>query len=62
MDKDGTAGESEYTALYGKKYDSASLQMIMQEQDKTLDAISGTLSTLQQQAGLMGTEITEHVE
>jgi len=37
-------------------------QMIMQEQDKALDAISGTLSTLQQQAGLMGSEITEHVE
>ena len=48
--------------LCTEKYDSASLQMIMQEQDKTLDAISGTLSTLQQQAGLMGTEITEHVE
>jgi len=37
-------------------------QMIMQEQDKALDAISGTLSTLQEQAGLMGTEIGEHIE
>ncbi len=39
-----------------------SLQIIMQEQDKALDAISGTLSTLQEQAGLMGTEIGEHIE
>ena len=36
--------------------------MIMQEQDKTIDAISGTVATLAEQAGLMGREIGEHVE
>ncbi|KAI5121705.1 hypothetical protein M0805_002098 [Coniferiporia weirii] len=37
-------------------------QMIMEEQDKTIDSISGTISTLAEQAGLMGREIGEHVE
>lgn len=37
-------------------------QMMMQEQDRTMDTISGTLSTLAQQAGLMGQEIGEHNE
>jgi hypothetical protein len=34
----------------------------MEEQDRTLDTISGTLNTLHQQAGLMGQELTEHNE
>ena len=38
------------------------MQMIMQEQDKTLDSISGTMRTLTEQAGLMGREIEEHTE
>ena len=38
------------------------LQMIMQEQDKTIDSISGTMQTLTEQAGLMGQEINEHNE
>jgi syntaxin 6 len=37
-------------------------QMMMQEQDRTVDTISGTLSTLAQQVGLMGQEIEEHNE
>lgn len=37
-------------------------QLLLQEQDRAMDSISGTLSTLTQQAGLMGHEIGEHVE
>jgi len=37
-------------------------QMMIQEQDRTIDSISGTLSTIAQQAGLMGREIGEHNE
>ncbi|KAJ7599037.1 t-SNARE [Mycena floridula] len=37
-------------------------QMIIQQQDRTLDSIAGTLSTLAQQAGLMGQEVAEHNE
>jgi syntaxin 6 len=36
--------------------------MMMQEQDRTMDSISGTLNTLAQQAGLRGREILEHNE
>lgn len=35
---------------------------MIQEQDRTMDSISGTLSTLVQQAGLMGQEIGQHNE
>ena len=38
------------------------LQMIMQEQDKAIDSITGTVATLTEQAGLMGQEISEHIE
>jgi len=37
-------------------------QMMIREQDRTIDSIAGTLSTLAQQAGLMGREIGEHNE
>ncbi|KAJ8071968.1 hypothetical protein PM082_001952 [Marasmius tenuissimus] len=37
-------------------------QMMMREQDRTIESIAGTLSTLAQQAGLMGQEIGEHNE
>lgn len=36
--------------------------MMMQQQDHTIDSISGTLNTLAEQAGLMGHEIMEHNE
>lgn len=36
--------------------------MMMREQDRTMESIAGTLSTLAQQAGLMGQEIGEHNE
>ncbi|KAF5371620.1 hypothetical protein D9758_003466 [Tetrapyrgos nigripes] len=35
-------------------------QMMIRDQDRTIDSIAGTLSTLAQQAGLMGQEIGEH--
>ncbi|KAJ7269963.1 t-SNARE [Mycena rebaudengoi] len=37
-------------------------QMMIREQEQTMDSISGTLHTLAQQAGLMGQEIGEHNE
>ncbi|KAJ7266962.1 t-SNARE [Mycena haematopus] len=37
-------------------------QLMIQEQDRTMESIAGTLSTLAQQAGLMGQEIVEHNE
>ncbi|KDQ09346.1 hypothetical protein BOTBODRAFT_179056 [Botryobasidium botryosum FD-172 SS1] len=37
-------------------------QMIVETQDRTLSSISGTLTTLAEQAGLMGREIGEHNE
>lgn len=37
-------------------------QMIIRQQDQTLDTIGGTLTTLAEQAGLMGREIMEHNE
>lgn len=36
--------------------------MMIRDQDRTIDSISGTLSTIAQQAGLMGREIVEHNE
>ncbi|KAF8875421.1 snare protein TLG1/Syntaxin [Gymnopilus junonius] len=37
-------------------------QMMIREQDHTMDSIAGTLNTLAQQASLMGQEIEEHNE
>ena len=36
--------------------------MMIRQQDQTIDSIAGTLSTLAEQAGLMGREIVEHNE
>ena len=36
--------------------------MMLQQQDQTINSIAGTLSTIAQQAGLMGSEISEHNE
>lgn len=36
--------------------------MMIQEQERTMDSLVGTLSNLAQQAGLMGQEIVEHNE
>ena len=36
--------------------------MMIQQQDQTINSISGTLNTIAQQAGLMGSEIREHNE
>ena len=35
---------------------------MIRQQDETIDTIAGTLTTLAQQAGLMGQEINEHNE
>ncbi|KAF4618880.1 hypothetical protein D9613_009968 [Agrocybe pediades] len=37
-------------------------QMILRDQDQAMDSIAGTLSTIAQQANLMGQEIEEHNE
>ncbi|KAI0696827.1 t-SNARE [Cytidiella melzeri] len=37
-------------------------QMMIRQQDETIDTIAGTLSTIAEQAGLMGREIVEHTE
>ncbi|KAH9981638.1 t-SNARE [Russula compacta] len=37
-------------------------QLMIQQQDQTINTIAGTLSTIAQQAGLMGSEISEHNE
>ncbi|KAH9941574.1 t-SNARE [Epithele typhae] len=37
-------------------------EMMMRQQDETIDTIAGTLSTIHEQAGLMGQEIGEHNE
>jgi hypothetical protein len=37
-------------------------QIMIQQQDQTISSIAGTLSTIAQQAGLMGSEISEHNE
>ncbi|KAJ3715118.1 snare protein TLG1/Syntaxin [Lentinula raphanica] len=37
-------------------------QLMIREQDRTMESIAGTLNTLAQQAGLMGQEIGEHNE
>jgi hypothetical protein len=48
------------------KFDNAVVtfvpQMMIQQQDQTINSIAGTLSTIAQQAGLMGSEISEHNE
>lgn len=36
--------------------------MMIEEQDKTLESMAGTISTITEQAGLMGREIGEQVE
>ncbi|KAI0049777.1 hypothetical protein FA95DRAFT_1581542 [Auriscalpium vulgare] len=37
-------------------------QLMIRQQDETITTIAGTLTTIAQQAGLMGTEIVEHNE
>ncbi|KAF8491118.1 t-SNARE [Gautieria morchelliformis] len=56
--------EQQASSLFGIDWLSLTLhpQMLMQQQDHTLTSISGTLSTLAEQAGLMGQEVGEHNE
>ena len=37
-------------------------QLMIRQQDETIDTIAGTLNTIHEQAGLMGREIVEHNE
>lgn len=53
-----TASDDDHQARWAQEEQ----QMIMQQQDSTIDVISGTLTTLAQQAGLIGQEINEHNE
>jgi hypothetical protein len=53
----GSPGEDDQTAWAHEEQ-----QMMLREQDRTLDTITGTLATLAQQAGLMGQEVEEHNE
>jgi hypothetical protein len=55
----GTAGGSPCIFIHSV---NPAPQMMIREQDRTIDSIAGTLSTLAQQAGLMGQEIGEHNE
>jgi len=54
------------SARYGEDHQSAwakqEQQMMLREQDHTMDSIAGTLHTIAQQASLMGNEIEEHNE
>ena len=48
--------------LYFVNFTNPAPEMMIREQDRAIDSIAGTLSTLAQQAGLMGNEIVEHNE
>ncbi|KAF8155656.1 snare protein TLG1/Syntaxin [Crassisporium funariophilum] len=57
---------SPFSERYGDDHQAAwareEQQMMIREQDHTMDSIAGTLSTIAQQASLMGQEIVEHNE
>ncbi|KAG6827653.1 hypothetical protein H0H92_010899 [Tricholoma furcatifolium] len=53
-----TRGEEDHQEAWAREEQ----QLIMREQDRTMDSLAGTLHTLAQQAGLMGQEIVEHNE
>ncbi|KAF8814722.1 snare protein TLG1/Syntaxin [Phlegmacium glaucopus] len=57
---------SPFSARYGEDHQAAwakqEQQMMLREQDHTMDSIAGTLHTIAQQASLMGNEIEEHNE
>ena len=59
---DVTLAQSQEDEDHQRQWAREEQQMIMQEQDRTIDTISGTLTTLAQQAGLMGEEIGVHNE
>ncbi|KAH9478510.1 Syntaxin-6 [Psilocybe cubensis] len=57
---------SPFSERYGDDHQSEwarqEQQIMLQQQDHTMDSIAGTLNTLAQQASLMGQEIEEHNE
>lgn len=54
----GSVKSSRWVAKFASEF----TQTLMRRQDDTLGFISGTLSTLASQAGLIGQEVTEHSE
>lgn len=46
---------------YDRSYATQQQSLLIEDQDRLLDGISGTVSTLRQQAGIMGTEILSQV-
>ncbi|KAI1788671.1 t-SNARE [Ganoderma leucocontextum] len=62
-------GPSARTAELGSEYEDSQAEwarqeqeLMIQQQDETIDTIAGTLNTIHEQAGLMGREIVEHNE
>ncbi|KAJ7180952.1 hypothetical protein C8R46DRAFT_886392, partial [Mycena filopes] len=51
-------GEEDHQGVWAREEQ----QLMTREQDRTMESIAGTLTTLAQQAGLMGQEIAEHAE
>ena len=58
----GKSSRSDCSQLPASAVVTFARQMMIQQQDQTIHSIAGTLSTIAQQAGLMGTEIVEHNE
>jgi hypothetical protein len=60
----GPERNNKYVAIFSRlQVDNfLPLQVMIREQDHTIDSIAGTLNTLAQQASLMGHEINEHNE
>ncbi|KAK9478408.1 syntaxin 6, N-terminal-domain-containing protein [Lipomyces japonicus] len=55
---DDTGGPSEYELQMERQRQ----QLIMNDQDRQLDSVFGTVQNLREQAAVMGTELEEHVE
>jgi hypothetical protein len=62
MGKRRTAGKALLPTNRPVHQMNSGVQLMIREQDRAMDSIVGTLSTLAQQAGLMGQEIVEHNE
>lgn len=50
------------TSLFSQPFHKLCFQMMIRQQDQTIDTIAGTLNTIAEQAGMMGQEIGEHNE
>ncbi|EDR08233.1 SNARE protein TLG1/Syntaxin [Laccaria bicolor S238N-H82] len=61
-DKPGSPFSDQYGDDHQAEWAREEQQMMIREQDNTMDSIAGTLNTLAQQASLMGQEIGQHNE